>query len=407
MPSTLPIGDPVPADGSLPSQVRQGADWRRFGLYIHIPFCTVRCGYCDFNTYTQAEMPGVAIGDYHRLAISELDWAKTVMDRAGLPERPVSTVFFGGGTPSLMAPWQVESMLGRIGEAWGLAEAAEVTLEANPDSLDLERLDRLVAAGITRFSVGMQSARRDVLATLDRTHTPERVPEAVEAIRAAGADVSVDVIYGAPGETLEMWEETVSAVVALGVDHVSAYSLIVEPGTALHRRISRGELAAPSDDLHADMYEAADDALSQAGFGWYEVSNWSRNERTRSEHNLGYWRSDDWWGVGPGAHSHIGGVRWWNAKHPTAWAARLAAGETPAVGREVLDESTRAVEDVLLRLRTREGIPIARVDNATPEKVATLIADGAIDGREAVAGTLVLTRRGRLMADWVARQLTP
>ena len=406
MPSTLPLGDPVPADGSLPDQARAGADTRRFGLYIHIPFCTARCGYCDFNTYTQADMPGVAIADYHLLAVSELEWAKKVMDRAELPHRPVSTVFFGGGTPSLMATGQAGSMLTRIRELWGLEDGAEVTLEANPDSLDLERLEEWVEAGITRFSVGMQSARRDVLAALDRTHTPERVPEAVAAIRAVGAEVSVDVIYGAPGETLEMWEETVREVVALEVDHVSAYSLIVEPGTALHRRIARGEVVAASDDLHADMYEVADDGFSQGGLSWYEVSNWSRDDRTRSEHNLGYWRSDDWWGVGPGAHSHIGGVRWWNAKHPTAWASRVGQGETPAVGREVLDPATRAVENVLLRLRTREGLPIASVEGVSSQKVATLIADGVIDGRAAVGGNLVLTRSGRLTADWVARQLT-
>jgi putative oxygen-independent coproporphyrinogen III oxidase len=405
MPSTLPLGELPPDDGSLPSQVTEGASDRALGLYIHVPFCTVRCGYCDFNTYTQADMPGVAIGDYHRLAVDEMAWAAEVLDRAGLPARPVSTVFFGGGTPSLLAPDAIVDTLDAVKSTWGVTEDVEVTVEANPDSLDLDRLGELVAGGVTRFSVGMQSATPEVLAVLDRTHDPAKLPDVVSAIRGASAQVSVDVIYGSPGESIEMWQETLDQVVSLGVDHVSAYSLIVEPGTALARRISRGELVDIDDDLQAQMYELADDVFSAHGLQWYEVSNWSTGLATRSRHNQSYWTSDDWWGIGPGAHSHVGGVRWWNAKHPTAWAERLTGGRNPAVGREVLDLSTRQTENVLLRIRTRDGIAISDCPSGREDTIAGFIARGLVDGRQALSGRLVLTRPGRLVADYVAREL--
>jgi putative oxygen-independent coproporphyrinogen III oxidase len=405
VPGTLPLGEPPPEDGSLPPQVNEGANSRDFGLYVHVPFCTVRCGYCDFNTYTQADMPGVEIGEYHRLVTREMDWAGQVLDRAGLPHRPASTVFFGGGTPSLLDPSVIIDTLDVVSSHWGLADDAEVTMEANPDSLNLGRLQELVDGGITRFSVGMQSATPEVLGILDRTHDPARVPDVVAAIRDTSAQVSVDVIYGSPGESVEMWQETLDQVVSLGVDHVSAYSLIVEPGTALARRISRGEVAGIDDDLHATMYERADDVFSDHGLQWYEVSNWSTGPATRSRHNQSYWTSEDWWGIGPGAHSHVGGVRWWNAKHPTAWSERLTSGRNPAVGREVLDSATRQSEDVLLRIRTSDGIAIADCPEGRETTIAEFIARGLVDGREALSGRLVLTRPGRLVADWVAREL--
>ena len=405
MPSTLPLGEPPPEDGSLPPQVVDGSHERDFGVYVHVPFCTVRCGYCDFNTYTHQDMPGVTIGDYHRRAMDEIEWAGEVLNRAGLPPRPVSTVFFGGGTPSLLAPEVIIETLDALRSQWGLADEAEITMEANPDSLDLNRLNELVSGGVTRFSVGMQSAHPDVLAVLDRTHNPANVPEVISAIRDTSAEVSVDVIYGSPGETVEMWGQTLEQVVALGVDHVSAYSLIVEPGTALARRISRGELSDIDDDLHAEMYELADDVFSANGLHWYEVSNWSTSTSTRSRHNLAYWTSEDWWGIGPGAHSHVGGVRWWNAKHPSAWAERLTHGQNPAVGREVLDSVTRQTEDVLLRIRTRDGIALSDCPTGRENTIADFIARGLVDGRQALSGRLVLTRAGRLVADYVAREL--
>jgi putative oxygen-independent coproporphyrinogen III oxidase len=406
MPSALPIADPAPADGMLPASTRDGAGERALGLYVHVPFCRVRCGYCDFNTYTADELRGVARADYPDRAIAELDLAQRVL--ASLPPRPLSTVFFGGGTPTILPAAELVRILAAARDRFGLAPGAEVTTEANPDSVDAVALAELAAGGITRVSFGVQSAVPAVLATLDRTHDPARVPLVVEWARAAGLEVSVDLIYGTPGETLDDWRRSLDLALALEPDHVSAYALIVEDGTGLARRIRRGELPEPDDDLQADMYELADEALAGAGYEWYEVSNWARPSRRdhRSRHNLAYWRSDDWWGVGPGAHSHVGGVRWWNVKHPAAYADRIAAGASPAAGRETLDDATRAEEGILLETRIRDGLPLARLAEDGRREVAGLIADGLVDGRAALHDRVVLTRRGRLMADAVVRRLT-
>ena len=264
----------------------------------------------------------------------------------------------------------------------------------------------LAAAGVTRMSIGMQSAVPHVLAALDRTHEPANVGTAVAAARRAGLDVSLDLIYGAPGESLEDWRASLETAAALTPDHISAYALIVEDGTKLARQIRRGEVPTPDDDLQADMYELADDLLASADYDWYEVSNWSRGHAYRSRHNLAYWQGADWWGFGPGAHSHIGGVRFWNVKHPAAYAQRLAAGESPAAGRERPDAEARALESVLLRTRIREGLPISELLGEGRHAVAALIADGLIEGTAAVHGSVVLTRRGRLLADAVVRALT-
>jgi oxygen-independent coproporphyrinogen-3 oxidase len=403
--SALPLGDPAPLDGLLPGSVVAGAHDRAFGVYIHVPFCRVRCGYCDFNTYTSDELRGARQSEYADQAIAELRMSRRVLEASAVPVRPAATVFFGGGTPTLLPPDDLVRMLGAVREEFGLAAGAEVTTEANPDSVGPGELARLAEGGFTRVSFGMQSAVPHVLAALDRTHDPERVPHVVRWARDAGLDVSLDLIYGTPGETLADWRRSVEAVVAEGPDHVSAYALIVEDGTKLARQIRRGELAEPSDDLEADMYELADELLGAAGYEWYEVSNWARSARHRSRHNLGYWRGDDWWGVGPGAHSHVGGVRWWNAKHPSAYADRLNAGHSPAVGREVLDERTRDTERVLLRSRIRDGLEISGLDGAGRLAVTGLIADELVDANAALAGVLTLTRRGRLLADAVVRRL--
>ncbi|NYJ00881.1 oxygen-independent coproporphyrinogen-3 oxidase [Nocardioides thalensis] len=400
MPSALPEGDPAPADGSLPEAALAGVGTRPFGLYVHVPFCTVRCGYCDFNTYTAIELgSGVSRATYVDQAVAEVRLARSVL---GDRDVPVQTVFLGGGTPTLLPAEDLGRILRAIDEELGLAPGAEVTTEANPDSVDLAYLERLRAAGYTRVSFGMQSAVPHVLATLDRTHDPERVPQVVEAARAAGFDqLSLDLIYGTPGESLADWDTTLAAATASRPDHVSAYSLIVEEGTALARRVKRGELPMPDEDDLADKYVAADEHLGAAGLGWYEVSNWSR-PGAECRHNLGYWRGDDWWGVGPGAHSHVGGVRWWNVKHPAAYADRLGAGVSPAHAREVLDDDTRHVERVLLEVRLRDGLPMSAVDRDAP--VAELVADGLV---EPSTDRLVLTRRGRLLADAVVRDLLP
>ncbi|WP_183095636.1 radical SAM family heme chaperone HemW, partial [Nocardioides stalactiti] len=342
MPSALPEGDPVPSDGALPEPAIAGLGNRPFGFYVHVPFCTVRCGYCDFNTYTADELGrGVSRATYVDHAIAEVRLAREVL---GGRDLPVQTVFLGGGTPTLLPAADLGRLLGAIDDAFGLAPGAEVTTEANPDSVDPAYLDALRSAGYNRLSLGMQSAVPHVLTTLDRTHDPARVPGVVEAARAAGFDqLSLDLIYGTPGESAADWVTSVEAALACAPDHVSAYSLIVEEGTALARRVKRGELPMPDDDDLADKYVAVDDLLRAAGLDWYEVSNWSRDGAARCRHNLAYWRGDDWWGIGPGAHSHVGGVRWWNVKHPAAYGDRLAAGVSPAHAREVLDEETRRV----------------------------------------------------------------
>ncbi|HSP75272.1 MAG TPA: radical SAM family heme chaperone HemW [Cryobacterium sp.] len=405
MGSALPVGDPAPRDGLLPGSAAVGASARDFGVYLHVPFCRVRCGYCDFNTYTATELRGASQHDYAGQAISEVEAAGRILDRSGVPARPAATVFFGGGTPTLLPADDLARMLQAVRSTWGLVQGAEVTTEANPDSVDAAYLGRLAESGFTRVSFGMQSAVPSVLATLERTHDPERVPLVVQWAREAGLDVSLDLIYGTPGETLANWRTSVEHAIRQAPTHISAYSLIVEDGTKLARQIKRGELAPVDDDVQAEFYELADDLLSAAGYGWYEVSNWATDDAHRSRHNLAYWRSQDWWGVGPGAHSHIGGVRWWNVKHPSAYGDRIRAGDSPAAGRETLDAATQEVERVLLLTRIREGIPIDSLSPRGRREVAGLIADELIDARAAFSGSVELTRRGRLLADAVVRRL--
>ncbi len=400
----LPLGDPAPADGSLPADivVDPATD---FGVYLHVPFCRVRCGYCDFNTYTASELRGARQDDFADTLVHEVRLAGRVMDAAGA-RRAASTVFFGGGTPTLLPPGDLARMLDAVRVEFGIADDAEVTVEANPDTMDDAVARTLADAGVNRLSIGMQSARPHVLAALDRTHDPANVATAVAAARGAGLDVSLDLIYGAPGESLADWRASLETAAALQPDHVSAYALIVEDGTKLARQIRSGTVPMPDDDLQADMYELADDLLASAGYDWYEVSNWSRGVAHRSRHNLAYWRGTDWWGFGPGAHSHVGGLRWWNVKHPAAYAQRLAAGESPAAARERPDEAARRLESVLLRSRIREGLAVSELQGEGRKAVASLIADGLIDGGDAVRGRVVLTRRGRLLADAVVRALT-
>ena len=398
MPSTLPDGEPAPADGSLPAGALATLPGRRFGVYVHVPFCRVRCGYCDFNTYTATELGGGAShASYADTAIREIDLLAAVMP--GAPR--VETVFFGGGTPTLLPSADLARLLGAVRDSFGLAVGAEVTTEANPDSVTPESLAGLREGGFTRISFGMQSAVPSVLAVLDRTHDPDRVPQAVAWARAAGFEqVSLDLIYGTPGERLADWQRSLDAALACEPDHVSAYSLIVEEGTALARQVRSGALPMPDEDDLADKYLLADEVLTDAGLGWYEVSNWARDEASRCRHNELYWTSQNWLGVGPGAHAHVGGVRWWNVKHPTAYAARLADGRSPADAREQLDEQTRAVERVLLELRLADGLPLAALDD--PGRAERPVADGlaTLEGDR-----LVLTLRGRLLADAVVRAL--
>jgi putative oxygen-independent coproporphyrinogen III oxidase len=404
MPGALPDGEPVPNDGTLPPTALAGTRERSFGVYVHVPFCASRCGYCDFNTYTASE--GVGPEGYADTVLAELALAARVLGEG--PSRPVETVFFGGGTPTLLPPDELARILDGIDRTWGLATDAEVTTEANPESVSPSTLAALRTAGFTRISLGMQSAAPHVLQLLDRRHTPGRAVAAAGEARDAGfAHVNLDLIYGTPGETAADFAASLAAVVDAGVDHVSAYALIVEDGTRLAARMRRGELPYPDDDVAADRYLAADYWLTEAGFTWYEVSNWARTAADRCRHNLLYWTGGDWWGLGPGAHSHVGGVRWWNVKHPNAYAGRLAAGQSPGQGREVLTAAERRTEDVLLRLRLADGLPLAGLDKSGRAAARRALDDGLLDPAGYGRAQAVLTLRGRLLADAVVRALPP
>jgi oxygen-independent coproporphyrinogen-3 oxidase len=402
----LPDGDPAPPDGSLPDSAYRDAADRSLSIYLHVPFCATRCGYCDFNTYTAGELGSDSSPErWLDAALAEIALAATVLHAAGAP-RPVSTVFFGGGTPSLLGAEPLTELLGAVETSFGLAPGAEVTTEANPESTDPDLLCALREAGFTRISLGMQSTAPHVLAALDRRHTPGRALQVARWCREAGFEhVNLDLIYGTPGETDADLAESVRAAIDTGVDHVSAYSLIVEPGTAMARKVRSGELTPASDDVLADRYVCADDLLTAAGMAWYEVSNWARCESARCRHNLAYWTGGDWWGIGPGAHSHVGGVRWWNVKHPGGYAAALAGGRSPAHAREVLQDSARREERILLELRLVDGLDLGVLSDRGRRQAHLEAKDGLLDPAALERGRAVLTRNGRLLADGVAVRL--
>nr|WP_307851752.1 radical SAM family heme chaperone HemW [Williamsia sp. CHRR-6] len=372
------------------------------GLYVHVPFCATRCGYCDFNTYTAGELGTDSAPEQWFAAIErELALAARMLT----PRRPVRTVFVGGGTPSLLGASGLRTVLDTVRRHLDLASDAEITTESNPESTSPAFFDGLRDAGFTRVSLGMQSAAPHVLATLDRVHTPGRAVQAATEAAAAGFDhVNLDLIYGTPGETDADLDASLDAVLAAGVDHVSAYALIVEDGTALARRVRRGELPAPDDDVLADRYEAIDARLAAAGLPWYEVSNWARggDESAQCRHNLGYWDSADWWGVGPGAHSHVNGVRWSNLRHPARYATTLAAGSSPVAAIEELTVDEQHTERVMLALRRRTGLALDELDDAERAQVDQTAAAGLTVRR---GDRVVLSNRGRLLADAVVRQV--
>jgi len=428
-----PEGQRWADDGALDPGLVEVEAQRPLSLYVHVPFCRVRCGYCDFNTYTVGFGPGAQVGDYAPSVLAEASLAARVMAESGLPAREAQTVFFGGGTPTMLDTAELTEILTGLRERIGIAPGAEVTLEANPDTVTREGLVQLADAGFTRVSFGMQSAVPAILTTLDRTHTPERVPLVVQWAKEAGLSTSVDLIYGTPGESLSDWETSLRAALSYETDHISAYALVVEEGTKMGAQVARGELPTPDPDDEAAKYELADALLSEAGYAWYEISNFARATDAdlasgrpstfythASAHNLAYWRDWDWWGLGPGAHSHVGRMRWWNVKNPAAYAARLRDGRSPAYAGEILDEDTRELERVMLGVRTSEGIELAglpgtrQADEAgvalgagavSGGRVAALIADGLIDAAAALRGRVILTLRGRLLADYVTREL--
>ena len=380
-----------------------------FGIYLHVPFCASRCGYCDFNTYTAGELgSATSPADWERAAALEIERAASVLAGSGTPPK-VDTVFVGGGTPSLVGADVLVGMLDRIRSTLGLAPGAVVTTESNPESTSPKFFGRLREGGYTRISLGMQSTAAHVLRVLDRAHTPGRPQEAVaEAARAGFDHVNLDVIYGTPGETDDDLARTLDAVVDAGVDHVSAYSLIVEDGTALARRIRRGELPGTVDDVLADRYEQVAERLSRSGFHWYEVSNFATDESGYCRHNMGYWRGGDWWGIGPGAHSHVAGARWWNLRHPARYAAACDAGDLPVEGGERLHDDDRHLERIMTGLRLAEGLPDGAFTAQERERADLQVSAGLLRRRPADGPDgpgYALTESGRLLADGVVRDV--
>lgn len=397
-----PEGFSWPQNGALGDDAEPSAG-RPLSAYIHVPFCTVRCGYCDFNTYTKGFGRWADPEDYHLAVIEEIKQSARVLREAGMPSRPLQSIFFGGGTPSLLQSAQVQQILAALKQEIGVVPAAEITLEANPETITTGSMSRLAGAGITRVSMGMQSAVPRILRILDRQHDPANVGRAVRDARDAGLAQSVDLIYGAPTETLDEWRHSVEEALSLGTDHLSVYSLIVEPGTKMSAQIARGELPGTDGDLDAEKYLLADRLLADAGFRWYEISNFARTDAAKSVHNLAYWRDWDWWGYGPGAHSHVGKLRWWNVKHPSAYAGRLAAGRSPGAAGERLTTDQRVTEQTMLAIRTDEGLSLDGVP--VPASVPSLVRQGLVDEFSFNNGRVVLTLAGRLLADAVTRQL--
>ncbi len=379
---------------------------RTLSAYVHIPFCASRCGYCDFNTYTAAELQrdgtSITAATYPDRVIAEVNWLRK---EQASDSRALSTVFFGGGTPTLIDSKELVRILQSLKSTYGFTEDVEVTTEANPDSVTLKDLETLRAGGFTRVSFGHQSSAANVLALLERTHTPGKTWEAVRDARSAGFEhVSVDLIYGSPSESDSDLAETLDQVSAADVDHVSAYSLIVEPGTRLAARVARGEIPNPSDDVAAHRYELIDSKLSSLGMTWYEVSNWSK-PGGECRHNIAYWRNQDWLGIGPGAHAHTAGTRSWNLKHPAAWAARVDEGVSATADSEVLEPMDIAHEDIMLGLRLREGLPLSALGEAELSQAQQAVSEGLLDPNRFTEGKAVLTFQGRLLADGLVARL--
>ncbi len=399
----LPEGDPAPRDGALPAEALAQLNGPPFGIYLHVPFCATRCGYCDFNTYVAGE-DGSAQSGYVAAAIAELDLAARVL---GDQAPTVDTVFIGGGTPTILPAEDLVGLLGAVRERFGLSEGVEVTTEANPESVDPSKFETLRAGGFTRISLGMQSAVPSVLKTLDRVHTPGRPEEAVREARAAGFDqVSLDLIYGTPGESAEDWQTSLDAALSAEPDHISTYSLIVEPGTRMAAQVARGELVVPGEDVIVDRFETAERVLGAAGMDWYETCSWATGPDKYCRHNLGYWSGGNWWGIGPGSHSHVGGVRWWNVLHPRAWSEKSVNGISPAAAREIPDEESQRLETVMLGLRLREGVALDVLTDEGRAAARQHLATGMLEPDDHADGRAVLSLKGRLMADPVTVDLS-
>ena len=393
--AALPEGDPAPSDGKLPNI--GNLKNKPFSLYVHVPYCSKRCGYCDFNTYTPSELDrDDQIESWLQSAIKETIFARKIL----VEELTVDTIFFGGGTPSLLEASVIKEFINNVSKHFKLKKDLEITLEANPDTITQSKAEDWLKAGINRISLGMQSSATNVLQVLDRTHNPANVLSSVEILKKAGfTNFSLDLIYGTPGESLEDWSNSLKDAIAINPPHISAYSLVIEPGTKMGSQLSRGEIKAVSDDDAADKYQLAEKLLNENGYSWYEISNWAK-ENKECQHNLNYWKGNNWWGIGPGAHSHINGVRWWNQKLPKNWRESLDKDQSPALARENLTNEQIRNEEVMLLSRLKTGINRSDFDQKNIEK---LIEDKLVND---VSGKLELTLEGRLLADVVFRQLT-
>ena len=375
-------------------------------FYIHIPYCVKRCGYCDFNTYTPSELKiteGLAqiSNSYIDLLLMEIKAAKVQVGQSV----NVPSIFFGGGTPSLMQPDDIGRVISTIKSEFTLLPDAEITMECNPDSVTKESLAAFRAIGVNRVSFGMQSAVKHVLATLDRTHNPKNLLQVTTWAKEVGfSEISVDLIYGTPGESLSDWQTSIYAALALPISHISAYALIVEEGTKLAAQIKRGEVAQVDDDLTAEKYLVADKAFTAAGFEWYELSNWAKSGSS-SKHNLAYWLGDNWWGAGPGAHSHLNGKRFWNVKHPNLYKERVLANQSPVADSEVLEELQIESEKLMLSLRLPSGVDKQSLNELQLADLSSYVESGHLDQANWNQGRATLTLDGRLIADRILRQI--
>jgi oxygen-independent coproporphyrinogen-3 oxidase len=393
--AALPEGSPAPLDGNLTNLFDLVN--KPFSLYVHVPYCSKRCGYCDFNTYTPSELDREdQIESWLNSAVKEIELARRVLKE----ELTIDTIFFGGGTPSLLDSNTVDNFIQSVKSNFKLKPGLEITIEANPDSINEEKSQRWLNSGINRVSIGMQSSTKEVLKKLDRTHNPDNVSHSVDILKKSGFDnFSLDLIYGTPGESLNDWENSLKDAIALNPSHISAYSLVIEPGTKMGAQLNRGEISQVNDDEAADKYQLADEMLNKNNYSWYEISNWAKKDK-ECKHNLNYWLGNNWWGIGPGAHSHVNGVRWWNHKLPKVWRELLEKQNSPALAREVLSEGQIRSEQIMLLSRLRTGLgnhelDENRIENLIANQLATLDAN-----------KIVLTLKGRLLADEVFRQLS-
>ena len=393
--AALPEGSPAPLDGNLTNLFDLVN--KPFSLYVHVPYCSKRCGYCDFNTYTPSELDREdQIESWLNSAVKEIELARRVLKE----ELTIDTIFFGGGTPSLLDSNTVDNFIQSIKSNFKLKPGLEITIEANPDSITEEKSQRWLNSGINRVSIGMQSSTKEVLKKLDRTHNPDNVSHSVDILKKSGFNnFSLDLIYGTPGESLNDWENSLKDAIALNPPHISAYSLVIEPGTKMGAQLNRGEISQVNDDEAADKYQLADEMLNKNNYSWYEISNWAKKDK-ECKHNLNYWLGNNWWGIGPGAHSHVNGVRWWNHKLPKVWRELLEKQNSPALAREVLSEDQIRSEQIMLLSRLRTGLGNQeldenRIENLISNQLATLDAN-----------KIVLTLKGRLLADEVFRQLS-